>query len=46
LINVSQRLHRHLQAHDVAHLWHVDDHGHDAEAWGSHLYHFAQRIFR
>jgi enterochelin esterase-like enzyme len=46
LINVSQRTHRYLQAHGVTHLWHVDDHGHDAEAWGSHLYHFAQRIFR
>jgi len=46
LINVSQRMHRYLLAHDVAHLWHVDDHGHDAEAWGSHLYHFAQRLFR
>lgn len=46
LIDVSQGVHRYLQAHDVPHLWHVDDHGHDAEAWGSHLYHFAQRIFR
>jgi enterochelin esterase-like enzyme len=46
LINVSQRTHRHLAAHDVPHLWNVDDHGHDGETWGSNLYHFAQRIFR
>ncbi|HEX7085745.1 MAG TPA: alpha/beta hydrolase-fold protein [Vicinamibacterales bacterium] len=46
LINVSQRTHRYLKEHDVPHLWNVDDHGHDAETWGSNLYHFAQRIFR
>jgi len=46
LIDVAQGVHRHLQAHGVPHLWHVDDHGHDGEAWGGHLYHFAQRIFR
>jgi enterochelin esterase-like enzyme len=46
LINVSQGVHRYLQANQVPHLWHVDEHGHDAEAWGSHLYHFAQRLFR
>jgi len=46
LIDVSQGVHRYLQTHGVPHLWHVDDHGHDAEAWGGYLYHFAQRIFR
>jgi enterochelin esterase-like enzyme len=46
LIDVSRRMHRYLQAHDVPHLWHVDEHGHDAEAWGGYLYHFAQGIFR
>ena len=46
LINVSQRTHRYLAEHGVPHLWNVDDHGHDGEAWGSNLYHFAQRIFR
>jgi enterochelin esterase-like enzyme len=45
LINVSQGVHRFLKANQVPHLWHVDTHGHDAEAWGSHLYYFAQRIF-
>jgi enterochelin esterase-like enzyme len=46
LIKVSQQLHRHLLAHQVPHLWNVDDHGHDGEAWASNLYHFAQRLFR
>lgn len=46
LIVFSQRMHRYLKEHDVPHIWNVDDHGHDAETWGSNLYHFAQRIFR
>jgi len=46
LINFSQRTQRYLQAHNVPHLWNVDDHGHDPETWGSNLYHFAQLIFR
>jgi enterochelin esterase-like enzyme len=45
LINVSQGVHGFLKAQQVPHLWHVDAHGHDAEAWGVYLYHFAQRIF-
>ncbi|MCU0796039.1 MAG: alpha/beta hydrolase-fold protein [Akkermansiaceae bacterium] len=45
LINFSQRTHRYLRDHHVPHLWNVDDHGHDAETWGSNLYHFAQRLF-
>jgi enterochelin esterase-like enzyme len=46
LINFSQGMHRYLKAHGVAHLWNVDDHGHDPETWGSNLYHFSQRLFR
>ena len=46
LINFSQALHVYLKEHGVAHVWNIDDHGHDAETWGSNLYHFAQRIFR
>jgi enterochelin esterase-like enzyme len=46
LINFSQGVHRYLKAHDVPHVWNVDDHAHDGETWGSNLYHFAQRIFR
>lgn len=46
LINFSQAVHRYLQAHDVPHLWNVDDHGHDAGTWAPNLFNFAQRIFR
>lgn len=46
LINFSQDVHRYLKQHDVAHIWNVDDHGHDGETWASNLYYFAQRLFR
>ena len=46
LIGVSQRVHAHLKAHGVPHLWHVDDHGHDGDAWGGYLHQFAQRLYR
>jgi len=45
LINISQSVHAYLKAHNIPHIWNVDDHGHDAETWGSNLYHFAQRLF-
>lgn len=46
LINFSQGIQRYLKKHDIEHIWNVDDHGHDAETWGSNLYHFSQRLFR
>jgi enterochelin esterase-like enzyme len=46
LINFSQGVHRYLSGHHIAHIWNVDDHGHDPDTWGSNLYHFAQRVFR
>jgi enterochelin esterase-like enzyme len=46
LINFSQGVHRYLKAHDVPHVWNVDDHGHDGETWGGNLYYFAQQVFR
>lgn len=46
LINFSQGVHRYLKAHDVPHVWNVDDFGHDPSHWASNLYHFAQRLFR
>jgi enterochelin esterase-like enzyme len=45
LIGISQGVHVYLKEHGVPHIWNVDDHGHDAETWGSNLYHFAQRLF-
>ncbi len=46
LIGVSQTLHRYLKQHAIAHVWNVDEHGHDRESWTDNLYHFAQLIFR
>lgn len=46
LISVSQGVHRYLKQQNVPHIWNVDDHGHDAETWGSNLYYFAQRLFQ
>lgn len=46
LINVSQGVHAYLKRHGIAHVWNVDDHGHDGDSWANNLYHFAQRIFR
>ena len=46
LIGVSRALHGALKERAVPHIWHVDEHGHDAESWAANLYHFAQRIFR
>lgn len=46
LINVSQGMQRYLTKHDIPHIWNVDDHGHDAETWGSNLYRFSQLVFQ
>ena len=46
LIAISQRMHRYLKEHDVAHVWHVDGHAHDPAHWGNNLHHFAQRVFK
>ena len=46
LISISQGMHRYLKAHDVPHVWNVDDQAHDPVTWGSNLYHFTQRVFR
>jgi enterochelin esterase-like enzyme len=45
LINVSQRVHAYLKQHDVPHVWHVDDRGHDAAEWKPAFHLFAQRLF-
>jgi len=46
LINVSQSVHGYLKEHDVPHVWHAGDHGHDASQWKPDLYYFAQKLFR
>ncbi|MEK7951761.1 alpha/beta hydrolase [Luteolibacter soli] len=45
LFRISKGVHVYLKEHDVPHLWHVDDHGHDPAHWASALYHFSQLVF-
>ncbi len=46
LMNISRRVLALLDRNQIPRLWNVDDFGHDADHWGSNLYHFSQRIFR
>jgi len=41
-----QEMHVYLKEHNIAHVWNVDDAGHDRDTWANNLYHFSQRIFR
>jgi enterochelin esterase-like enzyme len=45
LINIAQGVHAYLKAHDVPHIWNVDDGTHDRPSWESNLYGFAQLLF-
>lgn len=46
LLGVSQNLHRYLRQQGVAHVWNVDEHGHDRPSWADNLYHYARQLFR
>lgn len=46
LINVSQTFHRHLKQQAIAHVWQVDQYGHDRDSWAESLYHFGALLFR
>ena len=46
LIDVSRAFHRYLKQNDIAHVWHIDEHGHDRDSWSDQLYRYAQLIFR
>lgn len=46
LFGISQAFHRYLKEHGIAHIWNVDEYGHDRESWAENLYHFSQLIFR
>jgi enterochelin esterase-like enzyme len=46
LLEISQKLHAHLKAGDVPHVYHVDTHAHDPPHWRAALHQFAQRVFR
>lgn len=46
LIFISQRVHAHLAAQKIAHVYHISSGGHTPEVWRADLHHFAQRLFR
>ena len=46
LIRVSQGMRAHLKQHDIPHIWHVDEHGHDGTHWAHSLYWFTRHIFQ
>lgn len=46
LMEISQHVQAYLQGNGIPHIWHVDEHGHDAPEWRANLYHFAQLVFR
>ncbi len=45
LLRISQGVHAYLRDNNVPHVWHVDEHGHDAAHWKNSLYHFVQQLF-
>jgi enterochelin esterase-like enzyme len=44
LIHISQDFHAWLKGKGVPHVWHVTDHGHDAQEWKQALYYFLQQL--
>ena len=46
LIRISQNIHQFLNQHQIDHVWHVDEHGHDPKHWSSSLYWFSQCVFQ
>jgi enterochelin esterase-like enzyme len=46
LLKVSEGVHDYLTEHQVQHVWHMDELGHDAAEWKPNLYQFLQKVFR
>ena len=46
LLRISQGVHGYLKEHNVPHIYHVDDNGHDFKHWKNSLYWFSQQIFK
>lgn len=44
LLHISQEVHAFLKAYSIPHVWHVTDHGHDADEWRQALYWFVQAL--
>jgi len=46
LLRITQGFHAYLKEHNVPHIYHVDDNGHDFKHWKNSFYWFAQQIFK
>jgi enterochelin esterase-like enzyme len=46
LLRITQGVHAYLKEHNVPHIYHVDDNGHDFKHWKNSLYWFSQQIFK
>ncbi len=46
LFGISQKFHGHLKEHNVPHVWHVSERGHDPPEWKQAVYHFLQKVFQ
>lgn len=46
LFRISQGFHGYLKQHEVPHVWHVTDGGHDPPEWKQALYYFLQHVFQ
>lgn len=46
LLRVSQAVHDYLVEKGVAHVWRLDENGHDTAVMSSNLYHCVQHLFR
>jgi enterochelin esterase-like enzyme len=46
LLRITQGVHAYLKEHNVPHIYHVDDNGHDFNHWKNSLYWFTQQIFK
>lgn len=46
LLSFSKRTHEYLEAHNVPHIYFIDQGYHDFHIWKNSLYHFAQILFK
>jgi enterochelin esterase-like enzyme len=46
LLRFNQGVHGYLKQNNIAHVWHVDDFGHDPDHWKRAFYDFVQKLFK
>lgn len=46
LLRITQGVHAYLKEHNVPHIYHVDDNGHDFKHWKNSLFWFTQQLFK